>query len=275
MYYNIYMFKFDNKDILITEYIVNRLDATEIAAKYNVGLNTVRRALYRHNINKPMRFPIIFTEEQKSVLYGTLLGDGNLSIQKNGTNAELRCEHSIKQSEYLKYKFDIFKPWINNDKPSLYMERKSKKIGETNPSIKFGTVAHPLFTKVYHEFYPNKIKIINKEILNEINSLALSIWFQDDGSYHHSNANNGNVMKLATNSFSLSENNLIISWFKEKYNIICSIRNDKYLVKEIKQETYHLEFNKESRERMLDLIRPYVHESMKYKLDPYMKSNVI
>ena len=61
--------KFDNKELLYLEYVTNRLDAEVIAKKYDVGLNTVRRALYRHGINKMMRFHNTFTEEQKSVLY--------------------------------------------------------------------------------------------------------------------------------------------------------------------------------------------------------------
>ena len=45
-----------------------------------------------------------FTEFQKQIIIGTLLGDGNLSKPKNGVNYHLTVAHSEKQLEYLNYK---------------------------------------------------------------------------------------------------------------------------------------------------------------------------
>jgi LAGLIDADG DNA endonuclease family len=141
----------NKKDLLIELYLNQRMHSKDIAKLLKVGKNTVIRALEKFNIQKANRFPNFFTSEQKSILYGSLLGDANLSIQKNGTNACLRMEHSMKQSEWLHYKFNYFKPWINSDKPSLYLGRITK--GQETPSIKFTTVATPLFTEIYHKFY--------------------------------------------------------------------------------------------------------------------------
>ena len=259
------MAKLDNPQVLHELYINQRMHVKDVAASLCVGKNTVVRALEKYGITKKDRFPETFTEEQESVLYGSLLGDANLSIQKNGTNACLRMEHSIKQAEWLRWKFEIFKPWINADKPSLYMDRKLKD--GIFPSIKFTSVATPLFTKAYNIFYNDKVKVVNKAILDKVDALALAVWFQDDGSFSYSESNNQSQLKLATNNFNRYEQDMICAYFHSKWNIdtyVCSDRTST-------NETYHLRFKPKSHSSFVEIIRPFVISSLEYKLDARAK----
>ena len=259
------MAKLDNPILLQELYVNQRMHVKDVATFLGVGKNTVVRALEKFGISKEGRFPDTFTPEQESILYGSLLGDANLSIQKNGTNACLRMEQGIKQTEWLRWKFDIFQPWINSDKPSMYMNRTTA--GKTCPSIKFTTVSTPLFTKHYHIFYNDNVKVVNKAILDKIDALALAVWFQDDGSFSYNPNTYGTKMKLATNGFNKHEQEMICAYFHSKWNInprICTDRGSK-------NETHHLEFRIGEAHALVEIIRPFVIPSLEYKLDARAK----
>lgn len=49
------------------------------------------------------------SEEQKQVILGCLLGDGYM---RKKTNAHLQITHSVKQSEYVDWKYKIFKDLV-------------------------------------------------------------------------------------------------------------------------------------------------------------------
>jgi len=51
------------------------------------------------------------TQIQKEVLIGTLLGDGCLLVNVYGKNYRLYIEHSVKQKNYLEWKYEIFREW--------------------------------------------------------------------------------------------------------------------------------------------------------------------
>ena len=260
------MAKLDNSVLLQELYVNQRMHVKDVATFLGVGRNTVNRALEKYGISKEDRFPDVFTPQQESVLYGSLLGDANLSIQKNGTNACLRMEQGIKQTEWLRWKFDIFQPWINSDKPSMYMNRTTA--GKTCPSIKFTTVATPLFTKHYYVFYNDSVKVVNKAILDKVDALALAVWFQDDGSYCYSPTSNQATMKLATNGFNKFEQEMIRAYFHSKWNFDTYIATDRGST----NETYHIRLKSESQSRFVEIIRPFVIPSLEYKLDARTKA---
>lgn len=261
------MAKLDNPVLLQELYVNQRMHVKDVAIFLGVGKNTVVRALTKYGISKDKRFPDAFTPEQESILYGSLLGDANLSIQKNGTNACLRMEQGIKQTEWLRWKFDIFQPWINSDKPSIYMNRTLN--GASFPSIKFTTVATPLFTKHYHICYNDNVKVVNKTILDKIDALALAVWFQDDGSFSYSVNHHHSTMKLATNCFNKFEQEMICAYFHSKWNINPRIVIDRKGT----NETYHLEFRIEDARNLVEIIRPFVISSLEYKLDARAKAS--
>lgn len=262
------MHKLNDRDLLHQEYVVNRKHHKVIAEELGVGLNTVIRALERFGLKKADRFPEQFTLQQKSALYGSLLGDANLTIQPGGTNACLRMEHSIKQTAWLKWKFDTFKPWINHDEPSLYASRMTK--GINCPSIKFCTVATPLFTEAYHMFYKDNGKIVSPEILKRIDALALAVWYQDDGSFSHNITNNQSILKLATNGFPYAEQLFVIDWFKHQYGLEFYIAKDN---QSNNKTTYHLNLRPKDFDAFINIIRPHVIPEMAYKLDPHAKAS--
>lgn len=74
----------------------------------------------------------------------------------------------------------------------------------------------------------------------------------DDGIYHNSG------VRIATNSFNLKEHYILIKILKDKYNIEASIHKNSNL--------FQLYIKKKSLPLLINIVLPYFHSSMYYKL---------
>ena len=74
----------------------------------------------------------------------------------------------------------------------------------------------------------------------------------DDGTYH------GSSVRIATNSFTYKENLLLIKILKDKYNIETSLHKN--------SNQFQLYIKKKSLPLLINIILPYLHSSMYYKL---------
>ena len=152
---------------------------------------------------------IQLTQEQLETLYGSLLGD--MSLDTNWKNVRPVISQGGSQEEYFDYKCNIFKNLIGKPcKKSRYDKRTDKWYHKY--SVRFLT--NPIYNKVKDELYQDGIKTITKEYLEKITPRGLAFWFMDDGT---------NCGTIATNYFTLQECKLIVEWFKEKWNIECTI----------------------------------------------------
>ena len=70
---------------------------------------------------------------QKSVIIGSILGDGHFSENWSKTNYRLEVIQSCKQADYVMWKHNILKDWVLS-KPNY---RKN------NNSVRFRTISHP------------------------------------------------------------------------------------------------------------------------------------
>jgi hypothetical protein len=55
---------------------------------------------------------LFLTQEQKSVLVGSILGDGTLRLGERAINANFKVEQGLAQKDYVFWKYDIFQPWV-------------------------------------------------------------------------------------------------------------------------------------------------------------------
>ena len=185
---------------------------------------------------------------QKALVIGSVLGDGNLSGNWSNTNFRLRIGHSIKQTEYLLWKYEILSNFVLT-KPKVYEKTKS---------ISFRTISHAQFTEFYNIFYPHGKKSVPKNISMMIkNPITLAVWFMDDG----------NIRKvkekvygyyLNTQSFGLKENLILIQALKEVYAI------DSMVMKN--HGKYRIYIGAGGKERFSRLIDGLIIESMLYKI---------
>lgn len=208
-----------------------------------------------------------------SFLLGSYLGDGSvLKPQTKNSNCYLRIQHSIKQKDYIDWKYNLFKDFISSP---LTIHRKIKDTEYICVTVQ--TKVHPFCTRLRKLYKFNKInnrfeKTINESILSYLNEFGLAIWYMDDGSIVRRKHNliNGTKsgyrfrgIKIATCSFSEEEIQMLLNLFKRKWNLNLKVYYSK------KQEKLYpiLEIHGAEAKRFIEIIKPYVPECMKYKID--------
>lgn len=189
-------------------------------------------------------------ENQRSIMVGTLLGDGHLETQNQGRTYRLKIEHSIKQKEYTDFLYQYFKSWVNN----IPKEKNKIVKGKTYTNYSFQTRSVGEF-RFYGQIFYNKDgkKVIPEFIDKLLSPLALAIWFMDDGSYK---SKQHKALILNTQCFNKRELRLLIEALQKRFNIEAKLRSQK--------EGYQLIIPQP--ERFIELIMPYLRKEFYYKL---------
>lgn len=165
--------------------------------------------------NRDCNKTINFSDEQKEIIIGKLLGDGYIN-RKN----RFHFTHGQKQKFYIEHLKNVF----------VDLGGQVKEITTKSHFIKDKfcpeTTSYSLLTKsfksieYYHNlFYFSGKKKINLEICNLITPRALAYWYMDDGSYYFHNKKSSLNYFLCTNSFSKEEVSLLCKTLKEKFNL--------------------------------------------------------
>jgi len=181
------------------------------------------------------------TKEQISVIVGSILGDGYLRIVPNRMNALLEINHSIKQKDYVDWKYEKLKKLVNSPP-------KSYKSNGNRIAYRFNTRQHPFLTELHSEYYKDRKKTIHRI---ELNALVLSVWFMDDGSKTYC------TYYLNTQQFDYNSQLQLIRALND-YDICSSLNKDK--------DYYRIRIKQESADKFRRLIKDHVVSSMKYKL---------
>ncbi|MED4229071.1 hypothetical protein [Neobacillus cucumis] len=116
------------------------------------------------------------------------------------------------------------------------------------------------FTKLGNSLYPNGTKTVTADWLNNVDELALTVWYLDDGSL---NKRYGTIT-ISTNCFTFQEHMVMQEWFKSRWNIDVIIEPSKS--KHSSKEQYRLRINKSQAGHFLEIIKQYVPDCMKYKI---------
>ena len=191
---------------------------------------------------------------QRLVLIGTLLGDAY--IQPVGKrNARLRLEHSIHQKDYIFWKWEVFKN---------YMQSRPKLIKRYNPRWKkwysyYRCQSHssPIFAKYRRLFYEDNRKRIPQNIKTLLKApLTLAVWFMDDGYFYKRNKH----IFIYLPKYKFEEIELLRRALKENFGL-----QAKYKEKKKGAERY-LWFDKTESEKLLRIIEPHLLPSFKSKL---------
>lgn len=237
----------------IKELVLSGLTNTQIAKELHMSPTTTRKytkemGLETNSVKTKSikNDELVLTQQQKEVLYGSLLGDMNIGI--NGKLPRVSIVHGGDQEAYFDHKCEIFKNILGKvNKTSRYDKRTQKLYNRFAVRL----LAHPVFFEFYNILYNSDgIKIITQEWLDKVTPQGLAYWFMDDG------CNSGT---LATNCFTLDECKLIQDWLYNTYKIETTLQkapNNQYLVY----------IKTKSRPIFYDLVYPYMVPSMLYKL---------
>lgn len=183
------------------------------------------------------------TQLQKSIIIGTVLGDGYLRIVPKRKNAFLEINHTFKQKEYVDWKYEMLKSLCKSG--PVIRKGNGKRI-----AYRFTTRQHKEISEIFRNFYNKGKKIIPENIVSD--PLMFAVWYMDDGS----RCGRDNVY-LNTQQFDLKDQIKCIALLKQ-LNIESTLNKDK-IYKRIR-------IKKSSVDKFFEIISPYVIPSMQYKL---------
>ncbi len=184
------------------------------------------------------------TQTQKSIIIGSILGDGYLRVIKKRKNAFLEINHSYKQKDYVDWKF-------NNLKSIVKSPPKFRVGNEGRTAYRFYTRQLPVLTELFYNFYEKKVKIIPKNL--KLDPLVIAVWFMDDGSKCRTSD-----VYLNTQQFDIESQRRLIVYLKY-FNLETKLNKDK--------SYYRLRFIKSSLPKLRNLINKYIIPSMRYKIE--------
>lgn len=190
---------------------------------------------------------LVLDDNQKAIVIGTILGDGCLCDNWSKTNYRLKMSHSIKQREYVLWKYGILRDWILTE-PKVYEKTKS---------ITIRTISHPELTDLHGIFYRDKKKIIPKNIQDLLNPLTMAVWFMDDGNIIRDKSRFCGY-HMNTQSFTFKENERLAEILNSEFKILCTVQKN--------HGKHRLHIGSRSRNQFTDLICDYVLPSLQYKL---------
>ena len=178
----------------------------------------------------------MLTKRQEEILFGKILGDGFL--ENRGTaNSRLQIRHSLRQRDYVDW---IYKELSN------FVLAMPRKIGN---AYFFRTRSLPIFTKWRNRFYKNGIKIVPKDI--SLSTLSLAVWFMDDGYC------NKKAAYFCTHSFNSQDLNHL-QRLLSKYSLESGLILDR--------GHYKIRLRVKSTPKFIELVKPYLHPSLLYKI---------
>ena len=218
----------------------------EIAEILGVGHSTINSYRASLQLSPNTYNKDIPTEEQEQIIIGSLLGDMGLKLPKNHKHAVGDFAHSLKQENYCKFKEEKLRNFCSK---GFYKTQHDKRTNKDYKCYYVYMKASSYLTYLYEQFYPNKKKIVPKDLLYKLTGLGIAIWFMDDG-YKY-----GNSFGIATNCFSEKDLYIIQEFFKVKYDINISIHSD---------HTIYILSN--SKDKFVHLIEPYIHQDCLYKI---------
>lgn len=154
---------------------------------------------------------------QKAIVWGNILGDGHLQLSPNQKTTRLRFDHSEKQQDYVNWQFSQL-DWLceSVSPPKIVPERQYYKCRAYTHYREELTPFHQLTyqpTKL-----PNRrfVKIIPENLQEHLKDPeALMVWYLDDGTLRL----DGGACRLATQSFTLAEHEILQDCLKQNFNV--------------------------------------------------------
>lgn len=203
-------------------------------------------------------------EDVISVIIGSLLGDGYCNKRK-GEGCRICFRQSNIHREYLFWLYDFLhiRGYCSDLKPRLY-KRKINNIEKVYIGYEFNTYTFSSFIWIYNLFNEDGKKVVNPNIEYFLSPLSLAIWIKDDGGW------TGYGIRISTNAFTHKEVLFLTKILYKKFKIETTIqklsRPAVFDKKSAYKDKYSIYIKLSSVVLVRNLVEPYFHPSMLYKL---------
>ncbi|MBU0978793.1 MAG: hypothetical protein ABIJ03_00290 [Patescibacteria group bacterium] len=184
---------------------------------------------------------LCLTRRQLFILLGSIIGDSYIYPL-----GKVCFDHSARQKDYLVWKHTELKS-IAYPKISC-VKRFDKRTKKQTISWRFFLKQY--FRPLRQLFYINGKKVIPKDLKGWLSPLLLAVWYMDDG-----HLDRGKYPLFATEGFSETD---------VKY--LSEILYTEHGLKSIVTSKKRLRIISQSKQRFFQLIEPFIHPNLKYKL---------
>jgi recombination protein RecA len=186
--------------------------------------------------------------DQMKLIMGSLLGDGSLRYASNH-NVAFRVGHGERQREYCEWKREMLEPFAH-------------RIGRTGNGIGFDTIPMRQLEVLHEAVYAaDGGRTVSDQLIGELDARAIAAWYCDDGTFGGSYKRWGHG-KPSICAKALSRED------RERLAARCE---ELGMGKPTVTDRGHLMWSGERAEKFHELIAPYVHPSLDYKLHPSLR----
>jgi len=212
--------------------------------EYRGSVGKIKNVAYNGGIHCKMDNTVgSLTQLQRSIVIGTILGDGYLRIVSGKKSALLEVNHSFSQKEYVDWKYTMLETLCKS-------APKARKSNGTRIAYRFNTRQHPELTTLHQTFYPEGKKRIPGSL--ELDPIMLAVWFMDDGSRCRASD-----VYLNTQQFSIEDQERLQASLAA-LGIESTLNKDKHYSR--------IRIKKSSILSLIKMLSPHVIPSMSYKL---------
>jgi recombination protein RecA len=206
-----------------------------------------------------MTEPKRLSDQQMQVIFGSLMGDGNLSPnRRDRSGTRFRLGHGAKQADYLDWKVSL----LGNIECSRTVNAMGAVFADFTPLPELSE----LHDVVY---FGDGKKHLTWDYLKALTPLALAVWYMDDGSFairskgvqERTQGGSGRI-EICVEAMSPGSRERLIQYLRDTHRVDVRLRLAGTAQKAV------LTFTTAGTERFQKLVAPYVHPSMEYKLLP-------
>ena len=228
-------------------------------------------------------------EIQYSVIIGSLLGDGGIEKGNNKIRTtdrktrndckggyKFREEHTERQKDYLEWKASIL--------PKCQIRQIERSFGTV---YQLRTENNDIYRKLRQEWYPNGKKIVPKSLMENMNEIALMVWYLDDGDkmtkkdrmMYSEGFVQYNRARISTAGFNYKDNLFLKRILHKKFGIMPVIKKELKTTPKFKKKYYRMSFNSRTRDfdKLMEIVKRQfenlkVPKCMRYKIGERVES---
>ncbi|MGH8938354.1 MAG: intein-containing recombinase RecA, partial [Actinomycetes bacterium] len=199
------------------------------------------------------------SDDQWQVVLGGLMGDANLSPNRRGRHGvRFRMGHGAKQAGYLDWKVSL----LGNIPSSRRVNGKGAVFADFTPLPELGELQQVVY-------FGDGKKHLTWDYLKALTPLALAIWYMDDacftlrskGLQDRTQGGTGRV-EICVEAMSAGSRERLVDYLQGTYGLDCK------LIASGARRKAVLQFTTAATTRLQELVAPFVHPSMDYKLLP-------
>jgi recombination protein RecA len=200
----------------------------------------------------------VLSPQQWKLILGGVMGDGALSWPVSGqhVSARYRMGHGVKQVDYLDWKASL----LGNITQSRSTNSKGAAFVDLTPLAELAPVRESVY-------FGDGKKHLTWEYLKALTPLSLAIWYMDDGTFtvrakglQERTKDGSGRSEICVQAFSEGSQQRLLEYLSDTYGIRPTL-----MKKGARQQAFFV-FSKDETAKLHELVSPYIHPSMQYKL---------